>query len=142
MVDRVRVTLKNGFVTTAEGRGHIVKADLPPEDGTNTAMNPEELLLAALGSCMSQTAKLYAQRKGWNLEGVDIALEVEKYNAKDYPGYYGDERFVHEIRENIVFHGDLDEDQLIRLKEITTKCPVRRIISLPSFFVEGETLPE
>jgi len=141
-MDTVKVTMRDGFVTTASARDHEIHADLPPDNGTDTAMNPEELLLAALGSCMSQTAKLYANRKGWDLQGVDVHLEVERYTAKDYPGYYGEERFVHEIREDITFHGVLDDDQRIRLKEITGKCPVRRIIQLPSFFVEGSTEPE
>ncbi len=141
-MDTVQVKLRDGFVTTASARGHEVHTDLPPDDGTNTAMNPEELLLAALGSCMSQTAKLYARRKGWDLQGVDVHLEVERFSAKDYEDYAGDERFVHEIRETIVFHGELDDDQRTRLKEITGKCPVRRIIQLPSFFVEGEAQAE
>lgn len=139
-MDRVTVTMQDGYRTTASARGHEFYADLPPEDGENSAVNPEEMLLGALGSCMAQTAKLYATRKGWVLDKVEITLEVERFNANDYADYDGDERFVHEIREDVVFHGDLDETQYARLLDITGKCPVRRIISTPTIFKEFQSV--
>jgi len=142
-MDQVKVHLGKGYVTTGSARNHTVHADLPESSGgSDSQMTPEEMLLAALGSCMSQTAKLYAARKGWALDGVDIELEVERFSAKDYAEYEGDERFVHEIREHIVFHGDLDAEQRERLLEITGKCPVRRIIATPTFFKDFEPQPE
>ena len=136
-MDKITVTMEDGFITTARNEGGLeVHADLPPDSGADSAINPEEMLLAALGSCMAQTAKLYANRKGWVIDKVEISLEVERFNAKDYADYDGDERFVHEIREHIVFHGDLDDEQKARLLEITGKCPVRRVISTPTIFKE------
>jgi putative redox protein len=104
-------------------------------------MTPEEMLLAALGSCMAQTTKLYAARKGWPLEAVDVKLEMERFNAGDYADYEGDANFVHEFREDIKFWGPLDKDQLARLYEIATKCPVRRAITTPGFFKDLEPEP-
>ncbi len=142
-MDKVTVKLGSGYRTGATSREHVWHADLPESSGGGNANGtPEEMLLAALGSCMAQTAKLYATRKEWPLEGVDVTLEVQRFNAGDYDAYEGDERFIHEIREHIVFHGPLDDAQRDRLREITGKCPVRRIISTPSFFVDFENAPQ
>ena len=145
-MDHVTVKMSEGYTTTVTTKDqHKTHADLPiASGGLNEHMTPEEMILGALGSCMAQTAKLYAIRKGWDLQGVEVELEVERFSAKDYAEYEGDERFVHEIREHIVFHGNLDDTQMARLLEITTKCPVRRIIGTPTFFKarSTETLPE
>lgn len=139
-MDRVTVTMEGSYRVTTKAGKHELYADLPPEDGEDSAANPEEMLLGALGSCMAQTAKLYATRKGWVLDKVEITLEVERFNARDYADYDGDERFVHEIREDITFHGDLDETQYARLLEITGKCPVRRVISTPTIFKDFKSV--
>jgi putative redox protein len=134
----VSVHMGDGFKTTASTRDFEWHADLPEENGgTNTAPNPEELLLGALGSCMAQTAKLYAQRKGWQIDAITINLSFERLKAEDYPAYDGDARFVHEVTEEIIIEGPLSEDQHQRVLEIMGKCPVRRIISNPVFFAES-----
>lgn len=142
-MDKVIVKMSEGYLTTGSARTHTWHADLPEKSGGGDAYGtPEEMILTALGSCMSQTAKLYAARKGWQLDGVEVTLEVERFTGADYDAYEGDERYVHEIREHIVFHGPLDDDQRARLREITGKCPVRRIIATPTFFVDLEDMPQ
>lgn len=136
------VHLKDGYQTTIHTRHHVYHADEPLDNGgTDTAVTPTEMLLGALGSCVAMTVKMYAQRKNWPLESVEIHLEMERFNGKDYADYHGDEAFVHEFREQIKFHGPLDDEQRARLMEIAQKCPVRRAISTPSFFKEVLTEP-
>ena len=94
------------------------------------------MLAGALGGCIAVTLKLYANRKKWPLEGVDVVVEFERFNGADYDDYDGDAAYVHEFRETITLHGPLTEDQKARLMEIATKCPVRRAISTPAFFKE------
>jgi putative redox protein len=88
---------------------------------------------------------LYANRKGWPLEGIDVTADVKRINAADYPQYTGSAPFVHEYREQVVLHGPLSDEQKARLMEIASKCPVRRAIGSPTFFVEelleAEALP-
>lgn len=130
------IRLGEGLRTTVRADGHVFHADEPLDaGGSDTAANPEQLLLGALGSCMAITARLYAQRKGWPLEGVEIRLTVERRRGRDYPGYTGDATFVHEIREHVVLQGPLDEAQRQRILEIAGRCPVHRIVENPAFFV-------
>src|SRR5271165_2367042 len=42
--------------------------------GDDLGPNPHELLDAALASCTALTLMLYAQRKGWILEGVEAEV--------------------------------------------------------------------
>ena len=131
------VRLRDSYRATITSRNHTYYADEPMEKGgTDTAPNPSEMLMGALGSCVAITLKLYAERKKWPLEGVDVNLDFERFKGKDYEAYDGDELYVHEIRESITLHGPLDEKQKERLLEIAGKCPVRRAIALPSFFKE------
>ncbi|MCA9884200.1 MAG: OsmC family protein [Anaerolineae bacterium] len=124
-----------GYRTIIKSGNHEYIADEPVDaGGTDTGPTPSEMLMGALGACIAITCRLYAERKKWPLEGVEIALESERFNGKDYADYDGDELFVHEIRKSIVFKGDLTDDQRERLLDIAGKCPVHRTIALPSFF--------
>lgn len=134
---------REGYRTDIEVRNHNIHADEPADKGgTDTSPTPTELLLGALGSCMAITARMYAERKDWPLEGVEVALEIERFSGKEYAGYDGDAAFVHEVRHQIVLHGPLDDDQRARLLEIAGRCPVHRVIENPAFFVEADNLLE
>jgi putative redox protein len=135
------IKLSDGFRTNVKARDHVWHADLP-EDGRNTAPDPEEMLLGALGSCMAQTAKLYAERKGWQIDRIAIALDFERINGDEYPGYNGDANIVHEIHADISIEGTLDEDQKARVLQIMGKCPVRRLITNPVFIKETVLDPD
>lgn len=142
MSDKTTVTINDAgsYYTDAQTREHVLHADLPTDDGGgNQAPTPEDMLMSALGSCMAQTAKLYANRKGWQIDRIEVQLSYERFSAGDYAAYEGDANFVHEITEAITIEGPLDDAQKARIKEIMGKCPVRRFISNPVFFKE-ETL--
>ena len=80
MHSSTKVVLQDGYHTTATARGHVWHADLP-DDGEDFSPTPEELLLGALGSCMTQTAKLYAARKGWQIDRVEVTLDFERFRG-------------------------------------------------------------
>ncbi len=137
------VTLREGYKAEIRSRSHVYYADEPTEAGGTDAMaTPTEMLMGALGSCIAITCKLYAERKGWLLEGVEVRLDFERFNGKDYPAYEGDAQFVHEIREQITFYGDLSDEQRERLMDMASKCPVSRVIEFPAFFRRVLTEPE
>lgn len=128
---------KEGLKTNIYSNNHLYHADEPLEDGgTDSAPTPTQMLMGALGSCIAITMRLYAQRKEWPLDGVEIELDFEKFRGADYPSYDGDAAFVHEIRKSIKLIGDLSEEQRERILEIGSKCPVHRLLASPNFFVE------
>jgi len=134
----VRVSTDAGFRAVAKARQHVWYADETVEGGgSDTGPTPPEMLLGSLGSCMAITAQMYAKRKNWPVEKIEVNLELERFNAAQYPGYQGNAQFVHEIREQVIIHGDqLSDEQRARLVEIAGKCPVRRVLANPTFFVE------
>ncbi len=138
---KTQVILENDYHTEITARDHVWHADLPEdENGTNKASTPEEILMGALGSCMAQTAKLYAARKGWQIDRLEVRLDFERLKAAEYEGYEGDATFVHEVTEEIILEGPLDDAQRERILEIMGKCPVRRVLANPVFFKSGEPL--
>lgn len=140
----VHVKTLDGLRTQITTRDQTWYADEPLEEGgSNTAPTPMEMLRGALGSCIAITVMMYAQRKKWPLQGVEVQIDSQRFNAGDYPAYQGDAQFVHEIREHVVLHGpDLTDDQRARLLDVATKCPVRRLIANPVFFTELEPAGE
>lgn len=146
-MDRASVRSLGSYRVAITARQHTFYADVPEASGgEDSAANPEEMLLGALGACMAETALMYAKRKGFPLEDVEIELELERFNAGDYPLYEGEASFIHEIRERVLLYGPLTDEQRGRIMEIMRKCPVRRVVTNPVFFkeslTEAETLSE
>jgi putative redox protein len=134
---QAHLTQTDGMKTTIRIRDHELIADEPIRDGgTDLGASPTELLIAALASCAAITAKMYAQRKGWALEGVEIDVTMERFKAADYPSYVGEADRVNEFRQRITFKGDLTDEQRQRLLEIAGKCPVHKILTEPNIMFE------
>lgn len=142
-MNQASVSLRDGFKTTIVTGGHTLIADEPLDaGGQNLGPTPMHMLIGSLGACVAITVKLYAQRKGWPLEGIDVDGTLERYKSAEYPAYDGDADFVHEFKLAITLKGDLSEEQRARLLEIAGKCPVHRAITLPAFVLDELVEPE
>ncbi len=131
------IKLREGFKAEAITGNHRIIADEPVSaGGGDEGPTPKHYLAAALGSCSAITVKMYAQRKGWPLEEVDVQVSFETFKAPNYPDYQGDSDVVNEFRQVLTFKGDLSEEQRLRLLEIAGKCPVHRILTQPNFMIE------
>ena len=113
------------------GNNQTLITDEPVEAGGEGAgPDPYTLLLAALGSCISMTTRLYAKRKGWPLERVVVRLRQQRIHAADcLECKDAKEGFIHRIERSVTFAGDLSDEQHARLQEIAHKCPVHKTIT-------------
>lgn len=102
--------------------GNVLIADEPENvGGKNAGFSPTELLASALAACTNATLRMYADRKGWDLQEVQIDIDLD----------FIPEESKTIIRRTLKFIGDLDEAQKTRLLEIANVCPVHKILSNP-----------
>jgi putative redox protein len=119
----------SGFVQEIVAGGHRLASDEPVSvGGTDTGPTPYDLLLAALGSCTSMTAGVYARRKGWLLESVTVRLNHSRIHAADCANCETEEGMLDRIDLVIELEGTLTQAQRARLLEITERCPVHRTL--------------
>jgi uncharacterized OsmC-like protein/fermentation-respiration switch protein FrsA (DUF1100 family) len=126
----VRSTGQGRFTQEVLARHHRLLADEPKsvEGALDLGPSPYEYLLAGLGACTSMTLRMYADRKGWPLEGVSVALDHGRIHAEDCSDCATKEGKVDEISRELTLSGPLDEAQRERLLEIADMCPVHRTL--------------
>jgi putative redox protein len=114
----------------ATSRGHSIIVDEPKEvGGDDTGLTPYEALLAALGSCTAITLRMYATRKGWPLDDVQVELSHERMHARDCEDCESEDGQLGVVRRKVTLAGDLSEEQRQRLLEIANRCPVHRTLT-------------
>lgn len=112
------------------GMDHTFTTDEPVgAGGEDAGPDPYTLILAALGSCISMTVKLYARRKQWPVETVTVRLRQNRMHAKDCQRCEDKEGFIHRIERSVSVTGNLSAEQHARLQEIAHKCPIHKTLS-------------
>jgi uncharacterized OsmC-like protein len=130
--NRVVARTAQGLRTEILADGFGLVADEPAAvGGTETGPTPYDLLAAALGACTTMTLRLYADRKQWPLEAVQVRVRHSKVHAQDSArdaegALRGGklDRFERELE----LLGPLDDTQRERLLEIANRCPVHRTL--------------
>lgn len=124
-------SLENFQVEIAVNDEHFVRVDEPiAVGGDNTGPTPYDMLLGALSACKIVTTQMYAKRKRWPLEAVEVNMSTRKVHAKDCEDAESDPNArIDVIDTEIRFLGDLDSEQIERLKEISERCPVHRTLT-------------
>jgi putative redox protein len=121
-----------------EGKGQVVLADEPRAIGGDDAgPDPYTLLLGALGACTAMTLQMYARRKGWPLQGVEVRLRHDRTYAEDCEQVDEDCR-IERITRRLRLLGPLDDEQRARLKEVAARCPVHKTLAAHPEIVDEE----
>jgi putative redox protein len=124
---KATATRDETFRHTVKVRAFELTADEPSEaGGSDAGPSPQELLAASLASCTAVTMEMYAQRKGWDIGGVEVSAE-----------YTPAERGC-PTRFSIVMRlpDGLSDEQVERLRVIAAKCPVHRTLDGEVMFDE------
>ena len=139
---RVAEADAEGFLQdVTAGPYHHALADEPlAYGGTNKGMTPYGFISAGLGACTSMTIRMYARRKGWPLDHVQVDVTHDKVHAQDAGAR--EEQKIDTFRREIRLEGALDEEQRARLLEIADKCPVHRTLERSSKIETVLTGPE
>jgi putative redox protein len=117
------------FLRQVSTDDHAWVADEPKRvGGNNLGPDPYEHLLAALGTCTSMTIRMYANRKKWPLEDIDVQLRHDREHSTDCEGCEDKPLQIDVLSRTIRLVGELDEDQRARLMQIADRCPVHRTL--------------
>jgi putative redox protein len=106
------------------GDGREIVVDEPAEDGgTGTGPRPTQLLATSLAGCTAITIELYANRKGWDVDGLEVAVEMSS-EGEDLTAHAVPTHFAVEV----ALPDGLDDEQRRKLMIIAEKCPVHRLL--------------
>ena len=118
------------YTTTLTAGGHEQLADEPTsvKGGKDQGPDPYDYLLMSLGSCTLMTIKMYANRKGWELDDIYMELRHNKRHDEDCQDCENSQSKIDVIEKEVIVEGDLTGEQLDRILDISQKCPVHRTL--------------
>ena len=115
---------EESYTTTISYDDLEILADEPIElGGKNKGLAPSQLLLSSVGACKAITMRMYANRKKWKVDKIDIKVSSEVQKSEQQQTTF--------IKCNIFIEGDLDEEQKRRIYAIGEKCPVHKMLMNP-----------
>ena len=127
----VHLPEKEKFKTTLTAGKHELIADEPEhvEGGKDLGPDPYDYLLMGLGSCTLMTVKMYADRKDWPVEDIYLEMRHNKRHDEDCKNCEDPKSKIDVIEKELIVKGDLSQEQLDKLLDISKKCPVHRTLA-------------
>lgn len=108
------------YRVVVQWRNGTLLADEPTTVGGNdSGPDPYTLLLSSLASCTLSTLRMYAQRKQWNIQGIQV--EVNLFQVKE-------PSLTTTIIRHLFFPETISEEQRERLLYIAEQCPVSKLL--------------
>lgn len=119
----------DGFTTSMKVGNHYMVADEPEKySGHDFGPSPYEYVSAGLSACTAMTVQMYAKRKEWPLENIEVHTSYSKTHAEDCENCEMDSAKIDTFHREIKLTGDLNDKQKKRLMEIADKCPVHKTL--------------
>lgn len=119
------------FTTQLKLGNHYLKADEPASIGGNDyGPTPYELLAGSLSACTAMTIQMYARRKGWKIDNVEVHTSYSKSYPQDCQACEDDPTAKIDTFTRVVklTADTLDEKQKARIMQIADKCPVHKTL--------------
>ncbi|WP_299472080.1 bifunctional alpha/beta hydrolase/OsmC family protein [uncultured Roseibium sp.] len=122
---------------------HRMIADEPVDfGGFDSGPSPYEFLSTALGACTVMTLRMYADRKGLNVDRIGTRVLHDKVHASDCQECTDDQKErggkIDRFERLITLEGNLDSATRQRMLEIADKCPVHRTLEAGAAVVTRE----
>ncbi|MFT7067124.1 MAG: putative redox protein [Sediminicola sp.] len=120
----------DGFTTQMKVGSHYLTADEPISvGGQDFGPSPHELVAAGLTACTVMTIQMYAKRKGWELENVEVHTSYSKSAQVGELKEQESNSTIDTFKREIKLTGKLDKKQRERILEIANKCPVHKTLT-------------
>ncbi|WP_222984514.1 bifunctional alpha/beta hydrolase/OsmC family protein [Flagellimonas meishanensis] len=120
---------EDAFTTSMKVGNHYMIADEPEDYGGNDfGPSPYELVSAGLSACTAMTVQMYAKRKEWPLENIEVHTSYGKTHAQDCQNCETEGSKIDTFHREIKLVGNLDEKQKERIMQIADKCPVHKTL--------------
>jgi putative redox protein len=108
------------YTEVVAGENTLITDEPIDKGGQNKGFNPFEILATSLASCTAATLKMYVDRKEWDVEKINVEVELENFPLTKLCIF----------KRNISFEGtNLDQEQMKRLHLIADACPVHKILT-------------
>lgn len=122
-MQKIKATIgRDHYMTVLESDTNRILADEPVNiGGTDKGFSPDELLGSALAACTAITLRMYADRKQFQLEQIEVEVSVE----------WDKQARRTTLKKRIRFTGDLQPAEVQRLREIADKCPTHVSLTNP-----------
>ncbi|AVP88174.1 Putative OsmC-like protein [Candidatus Phycorickettsia trachydisci] len=112
------------FAFSVKTANHSIMADEPKDiGGSDSGMNPFDLLAASLGTCTAMTLQFYAKRKNLELGQFQVKISII------HTPIQGTNENSHIFTCDIIFEEAKTPELIQKFKEIAEKCPVHKAIS-------------
>jgi len=119
----------NKFLRGLYTQYHKILADEPQSvGGSDIGPDPYELLLMSLGACTSMTLRMYANRKKWDIENIQVKLKHQRVHSDDCDKPGGKDCYASVMERSISYEGELTPQEHNRFLEIADKCPVHKTL--------------
>lgn len=120
-----RIARGTAFGADVSVGGFSLRADIAQaEGGDASGPTPTQMLEAALAACSLMTLRMYAARKGWAVDGLEVAVGAASAAASG-----AREHGVERLEKSLTAPDGLDPAQRQRLLEIADRCPVHQMLA-------------